>query len=267
MKKQSLIASLASLGLSVILAGSAQATMVAGWDFSQYIGSSFLSIDGATFTNTLDANYSDLDPTNGAGAESAAFGTMLMDGTASSTNVDPGSATAQFIPTTGSLASNLNAPALNAFDSFTILLDPSEGPQMFANELSMTAQGAVSVVFMADLTTNPQMGENWSISFGGKTFSGSAQVGIAFSTNGTSYTDFGSANLTAADAAFSVPLGTALTDTAFVRLTFGTPGAGGANQAILDNLALNASLVPEPGTLGLFLAGLLGLARFGARRS
>lgn len=263
MKMQSLIASIATLGLAAFSSSPAQASTIAGWDFSQYVGSSFLSIDGGTFTNTLDANYSDLDP-NGAGAESAAFGTMLMDGSAGSTNVDPGSATAQFIPTTDSLNANLNAPTVaGAFDSHTILFDEL---QPFQNFLSMTAQGGVSVVFLADLTSDPQSGESWSVSFGGKTFSGSAQVGIEFSTNGSSYTSFGSVNLSAADTAFSVPLGTGSTDTAYVRLTFGTPGAGGLNQAIIDNLAINATLVPEPGTTGLFLAGLLGLVRFGRRR-
>jgi hypothetical protein len=263
MKTHSLIACLASVGLSAFLAGAAQASTIAGWDFSQYVGSSFLSIDGGSFTNVLDANYSDLDP-NGAGAESATYGTMLMDGNSGSTNVDPGSASAQFIPTTDSLTSNLNAPAVaGAFDSHTILFDEL---QPFQNFLSMTAQGAVSVVFVADLTSDPQSGESWSVSFGGKTFSGSAQVGIEFSTDGSSYTSFGSVNLSAADTAFNVALGTGSTDTAYVRLTFGAPGAGGLNQAIIDNLAINATLVPEPGTTGLFLAGLLGLVRFGRRR-
>jgi hypothetical protein len=263
MKTHSLLALLACLGLAAFSSSPARASTIAGWDFSQYVGSSFLSVDGGSFTNTLSANYSDLDP-NGAGAESATFGTMLMNGNAGSTNVDPGSATAQFIPTTDSLASNLTAPAVaGAFDSHTILLD--EG-QPYQNFLSMTAQGSVSVVFLADLTTDPQSGESWSVSFGGKTFSGSTQVGIEFSTNGSSYTSFGSVNLTASDTAFSVPLGVTNTDTAFVRLTFGAPGAGGLNQAIIDNLAINATLVPEPGTTGLFLAGLLGLVRFGRRR-
>ena len=66
MKTHSLFALLASLGLAAV-SSPAQASTIAGWDFSQYVGSSFLSVDGASFTNTLDANYSDLDP-NGAGA-------------------------------------------------------------------------------------------------------------------------------------------------------------------------------------------------------
>ena len=51
MKAKLLVAMLASMSL----AGSARATMVAGWDFSQYFGAGFLSTDGATFQTTLDA--------------------------------------------------------------------------------------------------------------------------------------------------------------------------------------------------------------------
>src|SRR5262245_1029525 len=53
---------------SAFLAAPAGATGIAGWDFSQYLGTSLLSTDGATFTNTLSANYSQLDPTFNAGA-------------------------------------------------------------------------------------------------------------------------------------------------------------------------------------------------------
>ena len=56
---------------SLALAGTAQAEMVAGWDFSQYGGSSFLAIDSGSsplvYANELEANYPDLDPSFGAG--------------------------------------------------------------------------------------------------------------------------------------------------------------------------------------------------------
>jgi hypothetical protein len=66
--------------------------LVAGWDFSQYDNDPLsLSIDGGTtLTNTLAANYSDLDPTSGAGFDSAAFGTMFMNGLFGSTLVGRG---------------------------------------------------------------------------------------------------------------------------------------------------------------------------------
>jgi len=69
--------SLIPLALAALVAGpsAAQSSLVAGWDFSQYAGDGFMSIDGgSSFTNTLPANYSDLDPTFGAGFDSSAFG-------------------------------------------------------------------------------------------------------------------------------------------------------------------------------------------------
>lgn len=276
MKTHSLIASLASLGLSTLVAGSAQATMVAGWDFAQYVAATLLSTDGANFINTLPADYSDVpggDP-NGAGVESAAFGTMLMDGSATSTNVNPDpSANPPFIPTTDSLLSNFGAPDIAGdFDQHTILM--TEDPSLFPNFLSMTATGALSVVFQADLGSVAEEGEDWVLTFGGKTFSGNATVGVSVSSNGTSYAAAfggGSVNLSPSDTPFTVvltnPATDTLVDTLFVRLDFAAPGAGGLNQAIIDNVAINASLVPEPGTVGLFLAGLLGLARFQTKRN
>ena len=65
---------------SAFLAAPAGASGIAGWDFSQYFGDGILSTDGTTFTNTLPANYSNLDPSFNAGAGSAAFGTMFMNG-------------------------------------------------------------------------------------------------------------------------------------------------------------------------------------------
>lgn len=259
------LASMASIAAAVSLAVPAQAEMVAGWDFSQYFGAGYLSIDSLSFTDQLSANYSDLDPTFGAGAESAAFGTMHLDGTVGSTNVDEGSPAAQFIPTTDSLASNLNAPALNSFDSHTILLDPTEG-QLFANFLSMIAQGPVDVVFEADLTPAARTGSNWSVSFAGKTFNGgNSSVAIGFSTDGGSYGDFGSVQLTGADTAFSVDLGGGASETAFVRLSFDPVGDA---LPIIDNVAIH---VPEPGgevlavTAWLAVQGLVAFRRPGAR--
>jgi hypothetical protein len=259
MKKRLWISSLAALGISVLSAGGANAAMVAGWDFSQYLAPGALTIDGATGTSILSANYSNLDPTSGAGAESAAYGTMFINGAHGSTNIDPLSSTPPFWPNDGSLASNINAPGIPAFDSFSILA--SEG-QLFTNPLSMTAPGAANVVFSADLSSVPQTGSGWVLSFAGKTFTGSSSISVAFSTDGVTYTSFGSVALDTNDKPFTVAFGPTVADLVYVRL--GLSPTGG--QPIIDNVALSASLVgvPEPGMavlLGLGLALVAGVRR------
>jgi hypothetical protein len=240
-----------SMAVSASLAGSAQAFLVAGWDFSQYLGDAVLSVDlVATPATTLDANYSDFDPTFGAGAESAAFGTMYINGSFGSTSVSPTfDNTEPILPTAGSLASNLDVPYVY-FDAFTIL--QAEGQVNFA-PLSMTAQDAVSLVFKADLSSVPETGGNWSLSFAGKTFSGSSTVGIDFSANGSSYASAGSVLLDSTDARYVVNLDSAASETVFVRFNFNP--VGGA-QPIIDNVAISS---PEPGAFAQSLVALLAL--------
>jgi hypothetical protein len=268
--KLRLVASLTPLALAALVGSSAQASMIAGWDFSQYFGDGFMSIDqGASFTDTLDANYSDLDPTFGAGAASAAFGTMYVNGQFGSTDVDAGSGTEQFLPSAaapGSLLSNQTAPGGTAdFDAFDILLD--EG-QLSAESLAMVAAAPSVVVFEADLTSVSQAGSGWSISFAAKMSSGSSVLGIEFSSDGVNFVSFGSVNLTTVDTAYNVNLGADETSKAYVRLSF---NPSGANQPFLDNVAFNAAnlvgVVPEPSTALLGSLGVIGLAIAGRRRT
>jgi hypothetical protein len=254
-----LIAALLALIATLGSGRTAGADMIAGWDFSQYFGDGLLSIDGATFANTLAANYSHLDESFNAGAESAAFGAMYINGQfgSSTVNTTPGQST--FTPTLaagGSLAGNINFPVRgvgdNPFDSFSILT--SEG-QAYANSMAMTATGTVSVVFAADLASIDSSGKDWSLSLGGKTFSGTSNVGVEFSTNCSSYTSFGSLALNTVDKAFSLNLGTQTTDLACVRLNF----SNASGQPIIDNLAISATVVPEPGTIAQLAASVLAL--------
>jgi hypothetical protein len=227
------------LALCVLADGAAAAT-VAGWDFSQWVGDSLLSTDNQTLRNTLPANYSTLDPTNNAGAESAAFGTLYFNGQFGSTSVPlVGDGSEPFVPVAGSLASNLDAPAEalgdNPFDSHQILA--FEG-QAFQSFLSMGATSALQVVFSADLSSVSQSGSSWRVTFGARATAPSA-LGIDFSTDGTAFTSAGSVSLTDADTPFSVNLSAAPTERLFVRLRF-TPPPGGAQY--LDNVAVQATL-------------------------
>jgi hypothetical protein len=262
--KTRLLAIAASAISSLALAGNAQALLVAGWDHSQYLGDALLSVDGETFTDTLGANYSSLDPT-GLGPDSAAYGTLYLNGQFGSTNVGAGSGTEPFLPSGavgGSLASNANAPVqngfLNPFDTFTVLT--AEG-QTFANSLAMTALGAVSVVYAADAGLP---GIDWTLSFGARTQNGAATIAVEFSADGLAYVPVGSFNLTTTDTPYSAVLA-GVANQAFVRFVFGDSGV---NAPVIDNVAISVgSLVPEPGTAMLLLSGLAGLAARGRRRA
>jgi len=254
--KMRLKSSLMALAASVIVAGNAGAITIAGWDFSQYAGDGLLSIDGATGATTLNANYSNLDPTFSAGAESAQYGTMFINGTHGSTAVDPFSATPAVVPSSPSLASNLNAPVGGAagavpFDTFSVQL--AEG-QLFANAEAMIAQAPVNLVFEATLIPDlAHTGTAWGITFGGKTLSGTSVVGVSFSLDGVSYGATTNVNLDTNDTPFSVSFAGVTAETVFVRLAL-NPANG---NPIIDNVSLNAQLAaPEPGLAVLLGAGL-----------
>jgi hypothetical protein len=181
-----------------------------------------------TSTNILSANYSYFDPTHNAGAESADYGTLYFNGQHGSSNVTPDfSGTEDIVPSAvgGGVPANLDAPVvgggLNPFDSHSIL--STEG-QSFTNLLAMKANDLVSLVFEADMTSIPQFGSNWNLSFG---------------------VSFGVFNLTDVATAFNINLALGPSDKAFVRLTM-DPGAG--TDARIDNVAINA-LAVHPDTV------------------
>ena len=168
----------------------------------------------------------------------------------------------------GSLSSNLDAPGglggSLSFDTHSILT--FEG-QAYTNFLALTAADAANAVFAANLSAVPEIGSDWSVSFGARTFSGAATVGVAFSTDGVNYTNAGSAVLSNLDTLYSLNLSALSSDTAYVRFSFAAPAAGGVGQAFIDNVAINATLavIPEPGTALLCGLGMLGLALAGRR--
>lgn len=274
MKRTLWIASLVAL-----TATAAQAQdLVAGWDFSQYYTAGRLSVDGSTGVNTLPANYSELDPTNGAGAESALYGTLLMDGSAGSSSVSTTIGASSVVPTPrkpgdydeaggsdvdekpsdGALDASVNGPTLGpakSFNAFSVLRN--EG-QTNAELLSLLASSATTVVFQADPSAAGQSGSDWDVRFDGRAQQGgAANVGVAFSADCSSY---GSTTLVVLDddnQSYSVDFGVgSTTGTGCVRMDL-------AADAVIDNVAVTATL-PEPTVAMGLLAGLGTIA--GLRR-
>lgn len=260
MKTKLLLSTIATLALSI--SGTANAALIAGWDFSQYFTDGVLSVDGENLTDTLPANYSSFDPTFGAGAEAGNYGTLYLNGQFGST-ATPLDFSDPVVPSAaigGSLSSNLNAPLPGVpFDTFNVLI--AEG-QPFANPQAMIAQGPASIVFEADPA---QFGQDWSITFGGRTFAGTSSITVEFSSDGSSYLSLGAANLTTVDTPYSFAVPGALGDRGFVRLSFAPTGT---SLPFIDNVAISATaVVPEPGTALLLFAGLVGLAKAGKRQA
>ena len=284
MRAQLRVAAIAVFAASLSIAGSARAAFIAGWDFTQYTGAGTLQIseDPNTFEpitrNTLRSNYSDFDPTFGAGGDSQPFGTMWMNGTNGSTLVDPDS-TNIILPTTGSLAPNLSTPGDNevpigdvAFDASAGVLQVGAGNyeagtgQDYRNLLSMRALSNVSVVFEANLSALSS-GENWSLTFAGVSSTATSDVTIEFSSDGINYAALTAASLTTTAAAFTRSVVGNAGDNAFFRLGFTSTGANPIPR--FDNVTISAdvTVIPEPGTAALFLLGLVGLGVAGRRRA
>ncbi len=239
--------------------------LVAGWDFSQYLGPNLLSIDGAEFTDTLDANYSNLLTTGfTTGIGAGAFGRMYINGQFGSTAVPIGTGSEQIVPINPSLASNLEAPLRkfgdNQFDSFEVAINQG---QFLANSLAMIVGETVDVTFRADHGNPPPAGSNWILSFGGRTTKGTSLVGIDFSDDGSGFQAAGASELTESDTPFSVDLGPATGQTVFVRFRFDPAQFPGdlPDAPIIDNVAIS---VPEAGGLASGVAALVGL--FACRR-
>jgi hypothetical protein len=251
---------MAALVSTVAVSGSAHAVMIAGWDFSQYFSSGELSIDQATYTDTLAANYSNRDD---AGPMAASRNAVLQRRVRSTDVVETRPRRRYGV---GSLNSNLTAPQTGPgyvpFNSFSKL---DAAGQEFEENLSLQIQNDVSFVFAAYLDTIPGLVGDWSMTFGGQTLTGTSVVNIEFSTNGTTFSSAGQRTLNTLDTLYTVSLAGLPSDTAFVRLNVLTAGSTGSR---IDNVALNGTVtVPEPSTLVLLGAGLAAAAVVGRRRS
>lgn len=271
---------------SLALTQSADAEMLVGWDFSQWQAAQYMDTDSSfAYKNTLEANYSDFDQTDGAGRggvasgspcpdsanSSCQYGTAYWNGSFGSTDLPESpafSVNGDFQPLGGSLTSNFDAPGSVDFDSFSVL--GSEG-QLFTNALRMNYRGSAQadIVFAVDVSSQGPF-TDWELIFGGNTQSGASLLKIAFATSlNAGDPVFGTEqdiNLSTTDTKFTVDLDGAGTtsDMAWIRFRF--EGTESGNTPNIDNVSVFATLVPEPGTALLLMAGLLGLGLSGRQR-
>jgi hypothetical protein len=254
--------------------------MIAGWNFSQYLGDGILDTDGDfAGEGTLPANFSNRIPGDGAGAAANPYGTLYLNGANGSTAIDVDGSPPLFAPaqSLGSLLSNQNAPLAFGTPAGAIGFNgPCTGQdgQSFceatnAMVASPTGGGPLQIVFQASLAPDGMLGEDWMVSFAGRTLSaGNSTVTVDFSTDGVTYTGATMRTLTGVDSPFTVDFSAVLGDlsaNAYIRLAF-TPVAG--SLPVIDNVAISAgNVVPEPGTALLLALGLAGLGASGRRRA
>jgi len=254
---------IASVALAVLTTASAQAAVIAGWDFSQFK----VPGNAAGGSSPLGATNASLDP-NGAGVESGFIGqatfnnAVLLPTAGISQNCDRTTGTDGCAPPNvdGPVRSNRSEPFdldRPSFDAFSILRE--EG-QTYTHRYGMTATGPVDVVFrtVAGYTGGAS---NWKVTFGGRMLTGTTStVDVAFSSDGVSYTNYGTVNLTVDDELHEVTLDPAAYGAGYVRLSLDAA----SGQPVIDNVAVEAVPIPEPAAIAQLLSGvacLLGLAR------
>lgn len=249
---RSVLAIAMTVASSALLAGSAQAVNVAGWDFSD------TSSDGVSL-GSVDANYSSFDPTGGAGSESATYGSATLTNLiARGGDVVAGVRT----DVAGGEAQDANQRGFNSFTTLQL-----EG-QTFTQPMAVTANsGSGDVVFEGDLTAlgAGQGGYGWSISFAGQVAgASSANIGVEFSPDCVSYSSAGSVSLDDEADSYTVEFAKIASDNACARLTI--PNSGDERVAV-DNVSLDVIAVPEPAMGAQLLAGVAGLVALFRRRA
>ena len=249
---------LTSASLLAILASSASASLVAGWDFSQFTGDGGDDIDFTFAGNTaLNANYSDLDTdaTPGFGAGAAAFGKATWANPSTFSGYD-------VINNLGGFSSGQGlAGVSDVVGSFDLGPGSIADGQIADSAFGMfNLAGDASVITFA-LTPGTLYGD-WAVQLGGITNGGAGTVTLTTSNDGVTFggpsTVF---NLNAADTLYSFDLSAlGADDSVFVNMVF----SSNAN-AIIDNLAFTGTAVPEPSSFAAII-GLMALGFTAVRR-
>ena len=144
---------------------------------------------------------------------------MFLNGQFGSTDTNFG----DFIPSAAnpnSLSSNLGAPGGVNFDSGVVL--QNEG-QIAFNLLTMTALSASTVVFEADLSSVPEIGSAWTVTFAGRTSTGTSIVQVQLSLDGVNFSVAQQANLTTNDTPYTFAFAAGTSEKAYVRLALQRP--------------------------------------------
>lgn len=269
MKKTLIIATAA---LSSFAAANAQ-DLIAGWDLNNFAAANSLRLSGNPFTgfvttNTLDANYSAFDPTNGGvGIEAAAFGTAYFNGTNGSGFADPNATPGVVSAQVGDLTGNqpLAGVAFGGGNNNTSNFEGVAGTWTNSENLQVS-NNFQGLVFSA--TPGPGGAgafTDWSISFAGLTGTGSDyDVDVEYSLDGVNYQLVDTFTLTGNDTGFQSTVVAVAANEMFFRLN--TSDAGNALPRF-DNIGIigTATVIPEPGTYAT-IAGVLALGFVAYRR-
>jgi hypothetical protein len=245
MKKLALISVAAATVSSVSMAQTALHDLVAGWDFSQYV-SGVSSVDGASFTSTLDANYSE----SARGSAASGFGTIYYDGSfgSSNLNINPGPGV-QLVPTGPSLVSNLN------YDDFGEVFDQVGLDSTFEEDLKLVLGENANTSLVFEVAGGYT---DYIFNFAGSMNANTNTLSFSVSSDGTSYTPVATtAELTTADTKFTVDFTSngvinGASDV-FIKMDFSNIAQG--SEVFIDNVAV-LGVIPEP-SMSLALMGFV----------
>lgn len=233
-------------------------TLFAGWDFSQFSGSGFNSTDGSTFTGegNVQANYSDfLSPSPDVNASS--FGSIYYNGSNGSFDGANG-----FSSVVSPFSGNLNSASNQTSDgnpfndpgSYSFL---SNSGQPFTNNLSLAIDGDFAIVVEANVFGQGTGANGWQLTFAALDTTDASSIDWEVSTDGVNYNELGiTSNLTGTDSAFTVNAGNIYNgeDQLFFRGNFSNVDS----RALIDNVGVSGSIVPEPSTYAVIF-GLCAL--------